>query len=181
MTTLILDTETTGLDPWNDDVLEITLLADDGTIELNTLVRPPATRTDWLAAQKIHHITPEMVADAPALTDLVPQLIEIFNRYSDLVIYNKYYDAPFIQRAYFDAKLDHQLPIHMNVHCAMLDFAKAYGAWDDYRNDYKWQKLHVAAAHVGHVWEGKAHRSLADCQATRSVWHWLKQQKGDEK
>lgn len=176
MKTIYLDTETTGLDPWSDDVLEITLLADDGTIELDTLVKPPAARTDWKAAEKIHHITPEMVANAPALTDLVPTLVEIFSRYTDLVIYNRDYDLPFLQRAYIDAEMGGYAPIHLKSHCAMKDYAEEIGDWNDYRNDFKWHKLTAAAAHVGHVWEGQAHRALADCQATRSVWHWLQQQ-----
>jgi len=48
-----LDLETTGLDPAADEILEIGILADDGTVLLDSLVRPIRHRT-WPRAQTIH-------------------------------------------------------------------------------------------------------------------------------
>ena len=42
--------------------------------------------------------------------------------------------------------------------CAMLQYARFVGEWNEYRGDYKWQKL-----------EGGAHSALSDCLATLSV------------
>jgi DNA polymerase-3 subunit epsilon len=39
---------------------------------------------------------------------------------------------------------------------------------------YRWQKLQVAAAHVGFDWDGASHCAINDCQATRAVWRHLR-------
>lgn len=171
--TVYLDTETTGLSHQHDEVLEISILNDDGETLLDTLVKPTRKKA-WPEAAKIHGIRPEMIlkSPSPTLQELLPRIDAILADAENLVIYNAGYDLPFLTAAYHAAELN---PAYPNIHCAMLDFAKAYGVWDNYRNGWKWQKLTVAARHVGHKWQGQAHRALADCQATRSVWRWLRE------
>jgi hypothetical protein len=73
-----------------------------------------------------------------------------------VVIYNAQFDAGFLGDLLRGAA---------EVRCAMLAFAEAFGAWSDWHDGWRWQKLSAAAAHVGHVWTGAAHRALADCAA----------------
>lgn len=169
--TIFLDTETTGLNHEKDDVLEISIINGNGEILLNTLVTP-TKKTEWPEAEEIHGISPKMIAEAnaPTLERLVPEIDDILTSADNLVIYNSKYDLPFIEAAYHNAAFELPRP---NIYCAMLEFAEVYGQWDDRRGQWKWQKLTAAANHVKHEWEGKAHRALADCQATRSVWNWL--------
>ena len=42
--------------------------------------------------------------------------------------------------------------------CAMLEYAKWVGDWDDYHCSFRWQKL-----------QGGDHSSLGDCRATLDV------------
>ena len=74
MRTVFLDLETTGLDPRTDEILEIGILDDAGTVLLDSLVRPERHRR-WPGAEAIHGIAPEDVADAPKLEELRPRII----------------------------------------------------------------------------------------------------------
>ena len=69
MKTLFLDTETTGLHPPNDKVVEVAIADLGGNVLLNTLVNP---EQEIGFATTIHHITDDMVANAPTLEQLWP-------------------------------------------------------------------------------------------------------------
>jgi len=60
------------------------------------------------------------------------------------------------------------------VRCAMRQFAAVYREWSGWHCDWRWQKLHVAAAHVGFAWDGAGHRAINDCRATSAVWRYLR-------
>lgn len=178
MNIIYLDTETTGLNQSTSDVLEISIIDDNGAILLDTLCSP-TKNTTWHEAQCIHGITPEVCAGKPTLVQLIPRILEIFAAADEIIIYNAAYDYPFlINAAQGDCEAYDKLRSYdLKCKCAMLEYARHIGEWNDYRNDYRWHKLTAAAAHVGHKWEGQAHRALADTQATRSVWHWLQTNK----
>ena len=162
MAVLFLDMETTGLSAAHGDrIVEVAIVDAGGRALVDTLVNPqrPIPRD----ASRIHGITDRMVAHAPALADLWPQL-EVMLSGREVVIYNAAYDREFFPDRLRCAK---------RVCCAMLAFAKAYGEWNPKFGDFRWQRLETAAEHVGHLWEGQAHRALADARACRSVWRWL--------
>lgn len=167
MRTVYLDTETTGLNPALEEVLEIGILDDTGAVLLDTLVRP-VRRLEWPEAQRIHGITPAAVAEAPTLAELRPRIVAAVTG-TRVVIYNAPFDSGFLAG---------ELAAASEVVCAMRLFAEAFGEWDDRRGSWHWQKLHVAAAHVGFSWPGSAHRAIHDCAAARAVWRWLQDRSG---
>ena len=160
MNLLILDTETTGLGA-GTEVVELSMIDMTGQVVMDTLVKPSYT-TSWDGAERIHGISPAHVADAPSIEDLMPELNKYLCQAEGLIIYNRQYDLGILREAYQKAGC---LMPRVNTYCAMLTYGKAVKA-------SKWQSLVKAAAHVGHVWTGEAHRALSDCYATLDVWNW---------
>jgi hypothetical protein len=103
------------------------------------------------------------VAGAPAWAELRPQIADLVAG-ARVVIYNAPFDKGFVGAA---------LDGTAEVRCAMRAFAETFGEWSDWHDDWRWQRLNVAATHVGFTWPGEAHRAIHDCAATRAVWHWL--------
>ncbi|TVK91281.1 DNA polymerase III subunit epsilon [Shewanella algae] len=159
---LILDTETTGLDS-KAEIIEISIIDCAGNVLLDTLVKPTAPIPE--DATRIHGITNEMVTNAPTWPEVYDLFVPLVEG-RELVIYNADYDLRMIRQA--DERND-LLNIRTQADCAMLAYAEFYGQWDDYRGQWKWQRLGNAAKQQGVVIEGKAHRALADCQMTLGV------------
>lgn len=157
---LILDTETTGLGA-GTEVVELSLIDHLGNTLMDTLVKP-LVHTSWDGAERIHGISPADVMDAPTMPDLMFELNLHLSMYDGLVIYNRQYDLGILREAFRKASTS---MVQIPTYCAMLTYGKAVGAT-------KWQSLSKAAAHVGHVWHGNAHRALSDCKATLDVWSW---------
>ncbi len=152
---IYLDTETTGISPSNGDaIVEVAIVDELGNILLNTLVNP-LKPIPWYAT-KVHGITNAMVANAPTLEELMPNVRKIIKK-RDVVIYNATFDAPFFPGNLREAA---------GIHCAMRRFSQVTGS-------KTWRKLDFAAQCAGHVWTGTAHRALADTHACRSVWRWI--------
>ncbi len=164
---VILDTETTGLRHY-DEICEIAVI-DAITAEpiLNTLIKPIRKISE--DAIKIHCITNQLVADAPAYPEIHEQLMTIFKE-KEIIIYNADFDTRMIQQtASHYGLLTNNL--HKPVSCAMKWYAKFYGQWDAYRADFKWQKLSNAARQQYLHTNLKAHRAQADCLITQQLIH----------
>ena len=164
--TIYLDVETTGLFASVDELLEVAIVDDAGAILVNTLVRP-VSRTEWPDAQLIHGITPEDVAGAPLLDDLVEKLAAVIESAEALVIYNAPFDLSFLPALL-------QEKARKKARCAMQAFSLWAGEWSDRHGEYRRHKLADAAYAAGHTWDGAAHRAHADTLAVRSVWQWLR-------
>lgn len=160
MRTYFLDTETTGLNPPEDKLVEIAIIDEAGNSVLNTLIDPGRPIG---FATSIHSISDDMVSGAPSLETVWPRVQGLLSG-QHVVICNAAFD-----RAFFPD----QLGCAAQVSCAMLQFARIYGERSPRYNSYRWQKLTHAAAHIGYRWEGQAHRALADAKAARAVWRWM--------
>lgn len=161
---LVLDTETTGLE--DGEVVQIAILNNLGETLLDTLVKPnrPIPRD----ATAIHGITDDDCKDAPSWIDLAPKIKTILDG-KLLVVYNAVYDRKMMHKT----AERHNLPkIEWKEicqwHCAMEAFAEYYGDWNDYRGNYRWQKLVTAARHCG-IGTNDAHDALGDCWMTLGV------------
>ena len=148
MKTVYLDAETTGLHE-SDEIVELTIIDDDGNILLNTLVKP-IVHTYWPGAQRVHGISPMDVRNAPTQKQISDKIRDAV-RGTRVVIYNAPYDSQYLP----------ELEEAAEVRCAMREFAD----W----NKSKWINLGNATKIVGYEWEG-AHRALADTKALRAVW-----------
>lgn len=161
---IVLDTETTGLNAAEDELLQVSIIDNDGTVLFDSYIRP-TQHTEWAEAERVNHITPEMVADAPTIAEVMPEINDILKRYDKIVGYNVRFDADFLK---------HNGAEFSNAEYAdaMKMFAPIYGEWNDQRGSYKWQKLTAAADYYGYDWSAheEAHNSLGDCYATLHVY-----------
>lgn len=160
----VLDTETTGL--YDGEIVQIAIVHSSGKTLLDTLIKPgqpiPADAT------AIHGITDEMCKDAPSWPEIAENLKHVLNL-QNVVIYNAVYDRKMMHKS----QERHNLPkIEWKeisfFHCAMEAFAEFYGDFNDYRGNYRWQKLVTAARHCN-VTVADAHNALGDCLMTLGV------------
>ena len=159
----VIDTETTGLDPYRDDVLEVSIINGYGrtvyTKRLNSWLE------EWPEAQAIHGIGPQDVKDCPRLETEAPTISGLLRRARVIVGYNVFFDIGFLTKA---GVIFPKVPT-----CdVMEEFSQIYGEWADWINDgeggYKWQRL-TDAGHYYHIDTQGAHGSLRDCQITLEV------------
>jgi DNA polymerase III epsilon subunit-like protein len=160
---LILDTETTGLTSVSE-IVSIAVIAADGRPLLNTLVHP--TRAIPPEATRIHGITNEMVRSAlPFPVELLKELLTD----RDVIVYNAGYDVTMLYRSTEWAGYPIvQWSKIARWYCAMETFSEIYGEWNEYRQNYKWQKLATACSYYK-VDVVDAHTALSDCQMTLQV------------
>jgi DNA polymerase-3 subunit epsilon len=164
---LYLDTETTGLTPF-DEIVEISILDADGAVVLDQLVRP--TVSIPLDALAIHGITDEMVSDAPTWAQVWPDVEDVM-RGKLVAIYNAEYDTRMMEQSH---KLYH---MHWDVNladftCIMLLYAQFFGEWNPTRGTYRWHSLENAGLQT-RIPLPNTHRAKDDAALARAVLHFI--------
>lgn len=157
---ILLDTETTGLDD-RAEIIEISLIDNQGVTLLDTLVRPVSPIP--AAATAIHGICDADVQNSPSWADIHDEFERIVAG-KDVIIYNAAYDVRLLEQTCALHGL--QAP-SLNAKCAMELYALWYGE-EGYGGHYRWQSLQFAAEQCG-VSRAGAHRSLVDCEMTLGV------------
>lgn len=173
---IILDCETTGLDPNTDEILQLSIIDGNGTQLYNSYFRP-TVNTSWDEACSINGILPSMVADAPAISEELPKIQRILSACDLIVGYNPSFDLRFLTAAGCDySHLWDNAFCRYWVEDLMELFAAIYGDWNPYFGSYTWQKLSVAAAYYGYDWgNSSAHDAMADCKATLHIWNCMRE------
>jgi DNA polymerase-3 subunit epsilon len=162
---VILDTETTGLGS-DAEICQIAIIDSSGNVLLDQLVKPqkpiPASAT------AIHHISNEMVKDAPSWLNVNEKVWQLLHG-KQVIVYNAEYDFRLIAQS---EKACEPLALSdwhtIQRHCAMLHFSEVYGEWNSYHGNYKWQKLETAARYYEQP-VNAAHNALGDCLMTLAV------------
>lgn len=157
---IVLDTETTGLSSYYDEILQLSIIDNNGNTLYNQYFKPQNC-TEWKQAQAVNGISPEMVKDCPSIVAELPKIQAIFSSVRKIVGYNTQYDLGFLQAAGVNIAENTEIIDVMRI------FSEIYGEWNDYYGQYKWQKLTTCADYYGYDWgDDTAHDSLSDCRAT---------------
>ena len=158
---LFFDLELTGFYD-RDEIISITIINGKGELIMNTLVKPSHTKK-WKKTEKIHNITPEMVADAPLLSELTDRIKDIFAGADKLIAYGVSTDFSHIKYIY-ETEAEREA-LHAKVHCCANEFVRYIHVTHASLSD--------AMACLGIEWEGVAHSSIADTYGCWRVWEAL--------
>ena len=147
---VILDTETTGLKE-TDEIVQVAVIDLEGNVRFNENIRPTKRKRMSRDAVAVHGLTMDMLSDCRTFSEFRRPLeaaigtrrIITYNAAFDMRLYRQSYDLAggFLPKGEWD--------------CAMLEYAKFVGEWNDYHHDYRWQQL-----------PSGTHGALGDCLAT---------------
>lgn len=161
---LLFDTETTGLDN-RAEIVEIAVVSCDGTVLLDTLVRPTSPIPPGATA--VHGIRDADVRNAPTWREVHGDMATLLAPSGRvLTSYNREYDLRLVKQS-VDATRGKSAPLpikesSVSPSCIMQLYAIWKGEWNDYHGSYRWQKLDTALNDLGIRREGDAHRALSD-------------------
>lgn len=163
---LFFDLELTGV--YNhDEILSVSIVDGTGRIIMDTLVKP-VHKKKWKRTEKIHGITPEMVQDAPHLSDLIPRIKEIFEGADILIAYGISTDYSHIKEIY-DTEEEREA-LHKKARCAANEFVRFQS---EHYPDLVHASLSDAMERLEIAWDGVAHTSIADTIGCAKVWEKL--------
>ncbi len=149
------DTETTGRFPLVAEICELAAVKwRNGKVidKFESFVKPIQQMGE--AVIRIHHITNEMVADAPPIKDVLPKFHEFISDGSILIAHHAPFDMGFLTLEY--EKLNLPLPINP-VLCSCLLARKLFPKFINHRL--------ATLVHNFEIKVGAAHRALDDSRA----------------
>lgn len=156
---IVIDTETTGLSPACDEILQVSIIDGTGNVLYDNYIKPVAEM--WDEAERVNGITYDMVANAPSAESEMPKIAAFIKAARVIVGYNTKFDLDFLR------EYGCQFNSAAIIRDVMSDFAPIYGEWSDSYGSYKYKSLSVCADCYGYDWgDEAAHNSLADCRAT---------------
>lgn len=158
---VVIDTETSGFDPVDDDLIELSAIkVENGNVTdtFSTLIHPISEMPVSESATAVNHITNDMLKDAPLAETALVKFLSFIDDFI-LVGYNINFDLNFINESLF--KIGHK-PLqndYIDVYISARKFIEA-------QNGYKLQNL---AAQFNIV-PTDPHRALSDCYTTKAVF-----------
>ena len=166
-----IDTETTGIG-LNDTIVEISVIDHDGSVLVDRLVKPVGKISP--DAMSVHHITNEMVKDAPRWDSIWPEVeAALMNR--SVGIYNADFDLRMLRQTHQKNWLRWDNPEGTDFFCIMKLYAQFHGEWNSRRGSYRWQSLDSAGRQCG-IALPNSHRAKDDTLLTRAVLEFMANQ-----
>lgn len=169
MSYVVVDTETTGLSPVKDDIIELSALkVTNGAVtgQWSRLIRPRRMIPEFIT--KINHITNEMVRGCPRIEDIIGDFL-LFIGNDPVMGHNVSYDMRMINAALKRAGRN-ELPNEIIDTLVM--------ARDRFDSDTSCSLANLCT-HFG-ITNENAHRSLSDCKATKAVYDMLRHMPADK-
>ncbi len=172
---LVLDTETTGLQPKKHEIIEIAMVSyfinDDGEWFLHKKfeekIKPQRIEDAEPVALEVNGYSEENWQNAKPFSKVLPDIKDIIEKSDLLLGQNLYFDLRFIQseikRADENQNIDY--PPYIDTK-SMADPLVSQGWLDSSRLDYLCERLKID-------FSGRAHTALVDCERTFEVFQKL--------
>lgn len=157
---LVVEVETTGLDFRKDEIIAIAIIDTSGKVLLDELYGA-SRKSRWPKMLRLHGITATMVRGKDLVTKHVNEIQSIVEGRSIIA-----FDVDFHLRFLREAGV--VFPSNVRTTDTMKKFARAYGEYDDYHSDPRYQSLQTAAHCVGYSWNGQ-NGALARARAALAV------------
>jgi DNA polymerase III epsilon subunit family exonuclease len=154
---VVFDLETTGLDFEVDRITEIgaqKIVGGKVVDQLETFVYTDVELTEDI--QKLTGITPDMLADAPKIQDVLPKFLDFIDG-ALLVAHNAEFDIGMVKAAASRLGIDLEWPCFCTLKMAR-----------EFLADLENKKLDTLAAHYGLTFEAR-HRAIGDIKVTAAV------------
>lgn len=159
---VVVDIETTGLDPTFDEIIEVSGVRYDSGVEVSqfsSLVKPQNEIDSYITS--LTGITNEMVSEAPEAVDVLPRFLDFLGD-DVLVAHNANFDINFVY-SQSEALVERFLT---NNFVDTLRIARRLFP------DFKTHKLDRLCEVFG-LLNRPTHRSLSDCFATQELYQYL--------
>lgn len=158
---VILDVETTGLDPIKHEVIEIAVIDIHGRILINTKIMPENIESASPEALAVNEYTPESWEGSPTWDQVRDRIFEVLDK-KQVIGHNVNFDVRFI-RAMFSKRGQAEPAIrYQMIDTSTLIFEHLQPIWN-------LEKYSLGVV-VRRFWpELKAHRALDDAEGTRRL------------
>lgn len=159
---VVLDLETTGLDPTYDEIIEIgavKYINGEKISEFTTFVKPEEKIQDYIT--QLTGITNEMVKDAPKIKKVLPDLVNFLGD-SVVIAHNASFDINFI----YD---NHMYCLNKPFSNDFIDTMRIS------RRLFKGIKHRlIDLANEFEIEVAAQHRAMADCEVTQKIYEYMK-------
>ena len=163
----VLDTETTGLDPENHEIIQFGMIVYEGfggveLEELNFKIRPRNIESASAEALAVNGYTEEGWVDAIELEDAVREIQLTLEHVDVLIGHNLVFDINFVERAFemTNSKLPNWPPYYDT---------KAIASAINGRNSWRTSLDRLCEAY-NVEFSGRAHTAIVDCERTMQIW-----------
>lgn len=156
---ICFDTETTGVDPNKDELLQITIFDGNGKEIYSSLIKPEY-HASWYQAQLVNHISPKDVRNSPSARDIAEEINQIFQEADIIVGHNVKFDMDMVSAGCgtkFDGKI-----IHDTLKVFRTQFPKGSHKLRDAVITYCPEELKA--------YDKNAHKADTDAKATLAVF-----------
>lgn len=154
---IVYDLETTGLYPWDDEILSMCIVDLQGNILFNHYFKPERHEF-WESALEVNGITPEMVVNEKPFSYYKEEIQKIFDSADILITYNGMdFDDNFLSS-------ENIIIPDVKKFDVMLEFAWLMHEWNYKHKNWYWHKLTDCAASYGYTFQ--AHDATQDVLAT---------------
>lgn len=162
---VVVDIETTGLDPRFDEIIELAAIKYENNTEVDrfqSLVKPEYGISEFIT--ELTGITEDMLADAPSVSSVLPDF-RAFTGNSIIIGHNVNFDINFI----------YDFSAHQSLSPFTNDFVDTMRLSRRLYKDMPNHKLQSLVSYLG-IGDTVEHRALADCISTHQCYLKMKQQ-----